>query len=69
MVKKKESPPNKTWEKIKKLYNNYGINTENMEEEEISRLIDYYEGNKNNLEKDFSKSLTNKESFSEDELI
>lgn len=69
MVKKKESPPNKTWEKIKKLYNNYGINTENMEEDEISRLIDYYEGNKDNLEKDFSKSLTNKESFSEDELI
>ena len=69
MVKKKETPPNKTWEKIKKLYNNYGIDTENMEEDEVSRLIDYYENNKNNLEKDISKSLTNKESFSEDELI
>ena len=69
MVKKKESTPNKIWEKIKKLYNNYGIDTENMEEDEISRLIDYYENNKNNLEKDISKSLTNKESFSEDELI
>jgi len=69
MVKKKETPPNKIWEKIKKLYNNYGIDTENMEEDEVSRLIDYYENNKNNLEKDISKSLTNKESFSEDELI
>jgi hypothetical protein len=69
MVKKKETPPNKTWEKIKKLYNNYGIDTENMEEDEVSRLIDYYENNKNNLEKDILKSLTNKESFSEDELI
>jgi 3-dehydroquinate synthetase len=69
MVKKKEALPNKTWEKIKKLYNNYGMDTENMEEDEISRLIDYYENNKNNLEKDISKSLTNKETFSEDELI
>lgn len=69
MAKKKEPPPNKVWEKIKKIYGNYGINTDNMEEDEISRIIDYYENNKNQLDLDISKSLTNKSSYSEEDLI
>lgn len=42
--------------KIKKMYQNYGLNTSNMSEDELDRLYQSYKKPGKNLEKDLKES-------------
>jgi hypothetical protein len=55
--------------KIKKLYANYGINTDDMDEEELFRICDQYISKNKNIDEDIQKSETYKDKFSDDEII
>lgn len=57
--------------KIKKMYQNYGINTSDMDEEELLRLYkDYTSSSKDkDLDADLKKSERYSNVFGEDEII
>jgi hypothetical protein len=42
--------------KLFQIYENFGLDMENMEEYEIDRMVDFYSKNKNQLEQDLKKS-------------
>jgi len=44
--------------KIEELYNNYGLDMQDMDTDEVDRLIDYYNDNSKQLEKDIKASKT-----------
>lgn len=69
MSKKDNKPHTKIIEKIKKIYTNFGINIDSMEEEEMARVAEHYTKNKQNLEEDYIKSLDLKGKFKEEDLI
>jgi len=69
MLKKDSRPHTKIIEKIKKIYTNFGINIDSMEEEEMARVSEHYTKNKQNLEEDYIKSLDLKGKFKEEDLI
>lgn len=69
MSKKDNKPHTKIIEKIKKIYTNFGINIDSMEEEEMARVVEHYTKNKQNLEEDYIKSLDLKGKFGEEDLI
>lgn len=56
-------------DKIKRLYNNYGIDISDMEEEEYTRIINSYSNNRKKLEEDLGKSEEIKGMFTEDDII
>lgn len=68
-VKQKRSPKYEaTLKKIKRLYENYGIDTSDMAEDELDRLFEQYQSPEKNLDED----LKNSEKFSsmfEDDII
>jgi len=66
---KKENATTRILDKIKKMYLNYGIDIEIMDDDEIERVSDFYVANKSKLEEDYIKSLELKGKFSEEELI
>jgi hypothetical protein len=66
---KKEKATTRILDKIKKMYLNYGIDIEIMDDDEIERVSDFYVANKSKLEEDYIKSLELKGKFSEEELI
>ncbi len=43
--------------KLEQIYENFGLDMEDMDTEEVERIIDYYDTNKNQLEKDYKQSL------------
>lgn len=55
--------------KIKKIYQNYGINTDDMSEEELDRLYHDYRKGKSNLESDIKDSEKYSSTFTEDDII
>jgi hypothetical protein len=69
MSKKDNKPHTKIIEKIKKIYTNFGLNIDSMEEEEMARVVEHYTKNKQNLEEDYIKSLDLKGKFREEDLI
>jgi hypothetical protein len=42
--------------KIKEIYRNYGLDYEDMSEEEVLRIVEHYKGNNKKLNKDLSDS-------------
>jgi hypothetical protein len=55
--------------KVELLYKNYGIDIDEMSDEELGRIIKHYLGNVSNIDEDFLKSKRHSEKFSEDDLI
>ena len=43
-------------EQVEKIYENYGCDIEDMNEEEFKKVIEHYINNKDDLEKDFESS-------------
>jgi|7_EtaG_2_1085326.scaffolds.fasta_scaffold42955_4 hypothetical protein len=56
-------------EKIKLLYKNYGIDIDEMSEEEMSRVLTQYLDGLSDIEEDYSDSSRHSDRFSEDDLI
>lgn len=69
MSKKKEKPSPRVLEKIKKMYANYGISIDFMEDGELEKVAEYYLINRDKLDDDYLKSLELKGKFSEEDLI
>lgn len=69
MSKKKEKPSPRVLEKIKKMYANYGISIDFMEDGELEKVAEYYLANRDKLDDDYLKSLELKGKFSEEDLI
>lgn len=42
--------------KLEKIYENFGLDMDDMDSEEVDRIVDYYDANKSQLEKDFKSS-------------
>ena len=47
--------------RVESIYRNYGIDPDDMEEEEIARVTNYYINGKADLDSDYIKSLKHKE--------
>lgn len=55
--------------KIHKIYENYGIDPEGLDEGDISIVYDFYSKNPKKLSEDFAKSKRLPVKFNEDEII
>lgn len=53
--------------KIEQIYENFGLDMEDMDTEEVDRIIDYYDNNKKQLEKDYKNSVKTKKILSDTE--
>ena len=53
--------------KLEQIYENFGLDMEDMDTEEIERMVDYYESNKDQLNKDFKNSIKAKKILSKAE--
>jgi len=53
--------------KLEQIYENFGLDMEDMDTEEVERIVDYYEANKDQLSKDFKNSLKAKKILSDAE--
>jgi len=51
--------------KIEQIYENFGLDMEDMDTEEVDRIIDYYDINKDQLDKDLKHSLKTKKILSD----
>jgi len=56
--------PEEVKNKIAQMYENLGLDMENMEEDEIERIVDFYSKNKKNLDQDLKKSSQIKKNIS-----
>lgn len=59
----------KILDKIKRLYQNYGIDILVMEEEEFKRVLEFYKSNTEKLAEDLKKSSSHANSFSDVDII
>lgn len=67
--KKKTTKIDPDIKKIKKLYENYGINTTDMSEEEFERLVQQYRAQGKSLEKDLKESEKYSSIFGDEDII
>lgn len=65
----KKNKEEKFLDKIKKLYQNYGIDILVMEEEEFRRVLEFYKSNVKKLSEDLKKSGSHANSFSDVDII
>lgn len=66
-MKKKESKNKDEFiRKIERLYQNYGIDTSNMDEDEFERLRSSYQARGKNIDHDLEKSEKYKNQFEDD---
>ncbi len=49
--------------KVEQIYENFGLDIEDMETDEIDRLVDYYDQNRSDLIKDYKNSLNVKKAL------
>lgn len=49
--------------KVEQIYENFGLDIEDMEDDEIDRLVDYYDQNRSDLIKDYKNSLNVKKAL------
>ena len=54
---------------VESIYRNYGVEPENMDDNEIGRVVRHYKSGKANIEDDYKRSLEHRDSFGEDGLI
>lgn len=59
----------KILDKVKKIYQNYGIDILVMEEEELKRVVEFYKSNIEKLAEDLKKSNSHANSFSDVDII
>jgi hypothetical protein len=59
----------KTKEKVNKMYENYGIDPEGMEEDDLEAVYQYYATKQEQLEADLKKSIGHSGKFEEDDII
>jgi hypothetical protein len=59
----------KILDKVKKIYQNYGIDILVMEEEELKRVVEFYKSNIEKLVEDLKKSNSHANSFSDVDII
>ena len=55
--------------KVNKIYQNYGIDPDGLDEGDINRVYKYYSNNLEKLEKDLRSSEGNSRVFSEEDYI
>ncbi len=65
----KKTKEEKLLDRIKKLYQNYGIDIQIMGEDEFSRILDHYRNNTDKLLEDLKKSSLHANSFSDVDII
>jgi hypothetical protein len=65
----KKNKEEKFLDKIKKLYQNYGIDILVMEEDEFKRVLEFYKSNVKKLYEDLKKSSSHANSFSDVDII
>ena len=65
----KKNKEEKFLDKIKRLYQNYGIDILVMEEEEYKRVLEFYKSNTEKLAEDLKKSSSHANSFSDVDII
>lgn len=65
----KKNKEEKFLDKIKRLYQNYGIDILVMEEEEFKRVLEFYKSNTEKLTEDLKKSSSHANSFSDVDII
>ena len=65
----KKNKEEKFLDKIKRLYQNYGIDILVMEEEEFKRVLEFYKSNTEKLAEDLKKSSSHANSFSDVDII
>ena len=66
---KKDKEEKKILDKIKKLYQNYGIDMASMEEEEIERVYKFYTSNPEKLTEDLKSSGCHANTFSDVDIL
>jgi hypothetical protein len=66
---KKKISEEKILERIKKLYQNYGIDILVMEDDEFKRIVEFYKSNTEKLAEDLKKSSSHANSFSDVDII
>jgi hypothetical protein len=49
--------------KVEQIYENFGLDIEDMETDEIDRIVDYYDQNRSDLIKDYKNSLNVKKAL------
>jgi hypothetical protein len=62
-----DQKPLEVYKKIEQIYDNFGLDIEDMESDEIDRMAEYYDLNRDQLEKDYKKSLLAKKIISDRE--
>lgn len=67
--KKKDKIDDNLLKKIYKIYENYGIDPEGLDEGDINIVYDFYLKNPDKLESDYSKSKGLPIKFDEEEII
>jgi ClpP class serine protease len=65
----KKNKEEKILDRIKRLYQNYGIDILVMEEEEFKRVLEFYKSNTEKLAEDLKKSSSHANSFSDVDII
>lgn len=65
----KKNKEEKFLDKIKRLYQNYGIDILVMEEDEFRRVLEFYKSNVKKLAEDLKKSSSHANSFSDVDII
>ena len=54
---------------VESIYRNYGIEPGDMDDDEMSRVTNYYINGKADLKDDYDKSLLHKEKSNEEDLL
>lgn len=55
--------------KVNKMYQNYGIDPENSDDSDLSRVYRHYKSNPKQLESDYQKSKKHADLFSEEDTL
>ena len=55
--------------KVDRMYENYGIDPNNSDDSDLSRVYRYYKDNPKQLDIDYSKSKQHADQFSEEETL
>lgn len=66
MSKKGQKEKDDLTRKIERLYQNYGIDTSNMEEDELDRLKSSYKKKAKSIDEDLKKSEIHKDKYTDD---
>lgn len=71
MKKEKQEPSNKIKSKVNKMYKNFGLETTFMEDEEgsLDAVYEFYDKNREQLDRDLAASEQHAEKFEDEDLL